>query len=154
MVSTCSFCPLGILSKTVLNMMTTYSPFGAYSSSVVYFFHASLRDLTIPNGVRKLTNCASHLSLVTRPLKYGESASQLSRYLPASTSASHALAASSALFSAASFCAQAGLHARTQATATTAPATTLRLRIVPSSVRAKVHPSRVEVETPAAATPG
>src|SRR5512147_951732 len=95
--------------------MTTYSPSGAPGRLRVYVALCSLRDFTAPSWPRADFAACSHAVLVSAALSSGDAVSQLSPYFPASTSASHAFAASCALLTASPCCAQASGPIRTDA---------------------------------------
>src|SRR5579859_855760 len=73
--------------------MTTYLPSGAPGSDVVKCVDLNLRETRLPSGFRAPATWACHWSVVTLLLKKLAAWSQLSEYLPASTSASHVCAA-------------------------------------------------------------
>ena len=56
-------------SNTVSNWMTTYFPSGAPGSFSVYSRDFTLREMSLPSGVRTPAAACFHCSFVTPPLK-------------------------------------------------------------------------------------
>src|SRR5262245_60191270 len=99
------------LAKLVSYWIMMYSPAGALGGSVTGWAPRSFRETSLPSGLRAPSSADSHFSFDRAERKYADAASQLSPYLPASTSASQACADASAAFSA-GLCAGSAARAR------------------------------------------
>src|ERR1039458_5699351 len=97
-----------LFANEALNCMTTYCPSGAPGRLVVALAEMTVRDTSLPKGLRTFSKADTHLSCVMAFRNSSEAWSQLWAYCPSSTVASQVCAAAVAAFCAPAFGLESG----------------------------------------------